>query len=100
LPIREENLSGSWRHVDGSVVAYFTLNSDQTFDGRLEDNGVISWKYVGIWSFDENSIHYLYKHSSLEMVKPGTEDYDEVLEIACGQVKVKNMMGQIGYYQR
>lgn len=100
LPITKKALYGSWKYSQGQAVGYFTFNSDMTFFGSLEENGVTTWKYSGTWSFKNNAIDYLYTFSSSNHVKVGTQDHDEILEIGCDQIKIKSMMGQTGVFQR
>ena len=100
LPITKQALYGSWKYSQGQVVGYFTFNSGMTSGGRVEENGITTWKYRGTWSFKNNAIDYLYTFSSSDQIKVGTQDHDEILEIGCNQIKIKSMMGQTGVFQR
>ena len=100
LPITKQALYGSWKYSQGQVVGYFTFNSDMTFFGSLEENGVTTWKYRGTWSFKNNAIDYLYTYSSSDHVKMGTQDHDQILEVGCDQIKIRSMIGQTGVFRR
>ncbi len=71
-----------------------------TFGGRVEESGITTWKYRGTWSFKNNAIDYRYTFSSSDQIKVGTQDHDEILGIGCDQIKVKSMMGRVGFLQR
>jgi len=86
--------------TQGQIVGYFTLNSDMTFGGRVEESGITTWKYRGTWSFKNNAIDYRYTFSSFDPIKVGTRDHDVILEIGCDQIKVKSMMGRVGFLQK
>ncbi|MCP3672575.1 MAG: hypothetical protein GY814_19565 [Gammaproteobacteria bacterium] len=100
LPITQQALYGSWKYTQGQVVGYFTFNSDMTFGGRVEESGIAIWKYRGTWSFKNNAIDYRYTFSSSDQIKVGTRDHDEILEIGCDQIKIKSMMGRVGFLQK
>ncbi len=100
LPITSQALYGSWKYSQGQVVGYFTFNSDMTFGGRVEESGITTWKYRGTWSFKNNAIDYRYTFSSSDQIKVGTRDHDEILEIGCDLIKVKSMMGRVGFLQK
>ncbi len=100
LPITRQALYGSWKYTQGQIVGYFTFSSDMTFSGRVEDNGITTWKYSGTWSFKNNAIDYLYTFSSSDQIKVGTRDHDVILEIGCDLIKVKSVMGRVGFLQK
>jgi hypothetical protein len=100
LPITRQALYGSWKYTQGQIVGYFTFNADMTFGGRVEESGMTTWKYRGTWSFKNNVIDYRYTFSSSDQIKVGTQDHDVILGIGCDQIKVKSMMGRVGFLQR
>ena len=100
LPISEESLFGSWVESNGEAVSYVTYSSDKTFSGRIEINNKLFWEFSGTWYLKGNIKYTTYTYSSLDKIKAGLTDSDEILEITCSEYKFKNKSGRLGSVQR
>jgi hypothetical protein len=94
-------LIGHWRFADEAGTSCdMRFNKDQTFSGKIVKDGRLFWEFTGRWVFSGRTLRYEYVTSSLEKVRPGATDKDEIIEIGPNHYVVRAFDGSKRKYVR
>jgi hypothetical protein len=88
-PARNPKLVGRWRYRGADATAMLTLSADGTWSATVAVSGEPETRFGGKWLSDEHYIYWLYTKSSTPQVQPGTQDRDELVEVARDHFKLQ-----------
>lgn len=80
LKIEPGQLVGTWRFDNAlGLVDIITHRADGTFTSRIFQNGKIAATSEGTWATSGNIITYIFLHSTIDKLPPGTKDADNTV---------------------
>jgi len=93
-------LTGRWSYRGADATATLTLSADGTWSATVAPAGKPAVRFEGKWLSDEHYIYWLYTKSSTPNVKTGTQDRDELVEIARDHFKLRTRSNAMHTYVR